>query len=96
VSSLHDPAYIRFLERLREARRHAGISQEELASRLGRHQTYVSKIEKAERYLDVVEYLRWAREIGEGDLLLLLRPLADDVKAQKRVRRRVAPNTEGR
>ena len=47
-----------------EAREEAGVSQEQLADRLGRPQSYVSKIELGQRRLDVIEYLTIARAVG--------------------------------
>jgi transcriptional regulator with XRE-family HTH domain len=48
-------AYVRFLKRLREARAEAGLTQEEVAKRLNRPQSFVSKIETGERRVDIVE-----------------------------------------
>ncbi len=42
---------------LRAARKNAGLSQIQLAKKLGVYKTYVSKYEKGERRLDVVEFL---------------------------------------
>lgn len=47
-----------------EAREEAGVSQEQLAERLGRPQSYVSKTELGKRRLDVIEYLTFARAVG--------------------------------
>lgn len=85
MKSINDAAYQRFLGSMRDARTEAGISQQELATRLGRHQTYVSKVEKGERALDLLEFLRWARELGR-DPLDLLRGLALEVQQRKRRR----------
>ena len=87
VKPINDAAYARFLERLKAARKQAGISQELLASRLQKHQTFVSKVENGERLLDLVEYLRWAREI-DADALKLLQPLADGLQGRRRPRKR--------
>ena len=43
---------------LREARDKAGMTQEDVAKRLKRPQSYVSKYESGERRLDVIEFLR--------------------------------------
>ena len=53
--ALQTKRYRAFLERLRQARVEAGLSQTELAARLGRPQTWVSKCELGERRVDFVE-----------------------------------------
>ncbi|WP_353200102.1 helix-turn-helix transcriptional regulator [Sandarakinorhabdus sp.] len=45
------------LARLVEARRAAGLNQVELAEKLGRPQSFVSKIEKGDRRIDVLELI---------------------------------------
>lgn len=45
----------RFLALLRETRINTGLTQAELASRLHRDQTFVSKYETGERRLDILE-----------------------------------------
>jgi len=47
--------YAAFVRHLREAREAAGLTQEQLALRLGLGQSFVSKVERGERRLDVVE-----------------------------------------
>jgi transcriptional regulator with XRE-family HTH domain len=44
---------------LRELRLDNGLTQAELASRLGKPQSFVSKVERAERIIDAVELRRW-------------------------------------
>lgn len=56
--------YDRFRHLLTEARKQAGITQAELAEKLGRPQSFVSKYERGERRLDVVEFLEVARVIA--------------------------------
>ncbi len=58
--SLHSEAYRRFLDRLRRARREAGFTQVEVAERLRRPQSYVSKCESGERRVDVIELAEFA------------------------------------
>ncbi len=62
--SIHSDAYRELIARLVEARGEAGLTQQALADRLGRPQSYVAKVEGFERRLDVVEFLSMAREIG--------------------------------
>ena len=50
-----------FLRRLRQARTEAGLTQVEVAKRLGRSQSFVTKAETGERRLDVVELRAFAR-----------------------------------
>lgn len=59
LKSLHSAAYQHFLVELRAARELAGVTQEELAHRLGEHQTLVSKVERGIRRLDVIELRAW-------------------------------------
>ena len=60
-SPLHSPAYRRFLERLREARSDAGLSQVAVAKALGKPTSYPSKCELGERRVDFVELVEFAR-----------------------------------
>ncbi|MFO0927862.1 MAG: helix-turn-helix transcriptional regulator [Gemmataceae bacterium] len=55
MGSLHEAPYGLLLERIRSARRAADVTQAELAGRLGADQSFVSKYERGERRLDVVE-----------------------------------------
>ena len=54
-------AYRLFLKRLREARRTAGLTQAQVAAKLRRPQSFVSKCESGERRVDVVELQAFAR-----------------------------------
>lgn len=56
----HADDYRRMLERLRKARLAAGLTQTQVAARLGKPQSYVSKIELGERRIDPVELRRFA------------------------------------
>lgn len=69
--SVHTRPYSEFLTRLIEARRDAGLTQQELAERLSRPQSYVSKYERGERRLDVLEFVDVARAIGTDPCSLL-------------------------
>lgn len=48
-----------FLDLLREVRVNAGVTQVNLAERLEETQSFVSKCERGERRLDLVEARRW-------------------------------------
>lgn len=51
------------VEVLIEARKRAGLKQEEVAERLGRDQTFVSLIERGQRRLDIIEFIRLAKAL---------------------------------
>jgi transcriptional regulator with XRE-family HTH domain len=53
--------YGNFLRRLRQAREEAKLTQEEVARRLSRPQSFVSKCESGERRVDFVELREFAR-----------------------------------
>jgi len=53
----HDDRYVRAVDALRAARIDLALSQEALASKLGKRQQFVSKYESGERRLDLVEFL---------------------------------------
>lgn len=55
MKSIHNKAYQQLLSLLRSKRLDRGITQEELASRLGVGQGIVSKIETHERRIDLIE-----------------------------------------
>jgi transcriptional regulator with XRE-family HTH domain len=60
-------------ELLVEARREANLTQAELSRRLKRPQSFVSKYERGERRLDVVEFGDVAKALGVDGLRLLRR-----------------------
>jgi transcriptional regulator with XRE-family HTH domain len=61
--SLYERSYAAFTELLKEERRKAGLTQAMLAKKLRRPQSYVSKYERGDRRLDVIEFLEIARAI---------------------------------
>jgi transcriptional regulator with XRE-family HTH domain len=54
-----------------EAREAADVTQVELGERLGRPQSFVSKIERGLRNVDVIEFIEIARAIGVDPIILL-------------------------
>ncbi|TBU80005.1 helix-turn-helix domain-containing protein [Phytopseudomonas dryadis] len=71
MKTIHSVPYQRLLALLIEARRDADMTQQELSARLGRPQSFVSKFERGERRLDVIEFLEVARHIGANPYVLL-------------------------
>ncbi|MFA5592559.1 MAG: helix-turn-helix transcriptional regulator [Micavibrio sp.] len=62
--SIHRREYKELLAALAAARKEAGLTQAELAKRLKKPQSYISKIENGERRLDVMELMEIARITG--------------------------------
>lgn len=62
--ALYERSYAAFTELLKEERRNAGLTQAALAKKLRRPQSYVSKYERGDRRLDVIEFIEVARVIG--------------------------------
>ena len=59
MKSIYDEDYIEIITRLRIIRTSKNITQLDLANKMGKTQSFVSKIESCERRLDVIEFLRW-------------------------------------
>lgn len=57
----YQKAYQRFLARLVQARREAGLTQVEVAKRLGKAHSFLSKCELGERRIDFVELQQLAK-----------------------------------
>jgi transcriptional regulator with XRE-family HTH domain len=64
TDSIHTAKYQRLCELLVDARKARGLSQDALAEKLGYVQTVVSKYERGERRLDVIEFLDVAEALG--------------------------------
>ncbi len=64
--ALQTRRYQAFRERLRAARKAAGLSQKAVAEKVGRPQTWVSKCELGERRVDFVELEDWAAACRES------------------------------
>lgn len=74
TKSIFSDKYDSFRRLLIKARKDANVTQSQLAVTLLRPQSYVSKYERGERRLDVVEFLEVAKTLGidPTDFLQLL------------------------
>lgn len=63
MRSIHDPRYQDLIKKLIELRESSNVTQVELARRLEKPQSYVSKVEILERRLDVIELCDWLNAI---------------------------------
>jgi transcriptional regulator with XRE-family HTH domain len=56
---------------LLQARRGSGLSQAEVALKLGRPQTFISKVELGERRIDIIELIELVEAMGVDPLVFL-------------------------
>ncbi|MBP7846461.1 MAG: helix-turn-helix transcriptional regulator [Candidatus Pacebacteria bacterium] len=59
--SIYKKEYQTVIKRLKDARVESGLKQEEVANKLGKPQSYVSKIERGERRVDIAEIKLFAK-----------------------------------
>jgi len=71
MKTLSSQKYQRFTALLREAREKSGLSQVEVAEKIGRPQSFVSKYESGERRIDVCEYLDICKSIGINPITII-------------------------
>lgn len=64
--SVYTKDYEEIIHRLKQARIDAGFSQQVVADKLGKPQSYISKIESGERRLDVAEIKKFAEVYKKG------------------------------
>lgn len=64
AGSLFSEGYRAFISELVSARHAAGLTQADLAKRLAKPQSYISKIERLERRIDIVELCALVDALG--------------------------------
>ncbi len=87
--STHTPHYDRLKARLVALREGAGLTQRQLAARVGRDQSVIARIETGERRLDVVELFTLCVAMGL-DPLVAFETLASDLIEVNAARARAA------
>ena len=81
MKSVFTGEYELFLRRLIEARQAAGLTQQDMAVRLNRLQSFVSKYERGERRLDIVEFIAICRVLAI-DPCSIIREIEELAQAQ--------------
>jgi transcriptional regulator with XRE-family HTH domain len=79
LKSLRTADHVRLITLLTQAREKAGLTQQQLADRLGKPQSFVAKYEGGERRIDVIEFLAIARAL-EFDPARAVREIAAKYK----------------
>lgn len=69
--SLFAPEYVSIVDGLVERRKALGLSQWDMAVRLGEEQSWISKVERKQRRLDAFEYVRFCRvlDLDPGEIM---------------------------
>lgn len=65
TKSIHSKEYAYFVERLKKARLEAGLTQVQVAKKLGRPQSHISNVESGQQRVDVIELQRFAKLYGK-------------------------------
>jgi transcriptional regulator with XRE-family HTH domain len=73
VRSVSTPRHGAMVAAIVAAREANGLTQEQVAQRLGKHQVWVARVESGERRIDVVEFLDLAHAIGFDPMPILQR-----------------------
>ena len=69
--SIYSEQYEALRDAITQARKAAGLTQQQLAKKLGKHQSFVAKYEIGERRLDMVEFMTIAKELGADPIKIL-------------------------
>lgn len=69
--STHTPEYRALRDELQKSRADAGLSQRDLAAKLGTPHSWVAKVENGERRIDVIEFCWFVAACGRNPLRVL-------------------------
>ena len=79
--SVFTGAHRHVVDALVAARRRSGLTQAELASRVGKDQSFISLIENSQRRVDVLEFFALSRAMG-ADATAMLEEIAAKLPAK--------------
>ena len=88
AKTLRSDAHGALLMSLKQAREAAGLTQAVVAARLGKPQSYMAKIERGERRLDVVEFVALAQALEADPAVMVAevsRTLQGDMDVAERL-----------
>jgi transcriptional regulator with XRE-family HTH domain len=83
--TLRSPRQRQLLALLVQARRSRGLTQTQVAARLGKPQSFIAKVEGGERRLDVIEFidLACALKVRPAELIERLQPAPGAKRSRK-------------
>ncbi len=79
--TIYTKEYLTFLKRLRKAREDAGITQVQFAEKIKETQSFVSRCERGERRIDVIELMVFCEAIGVP-FVEFIKHLVESIKAE--------------
>lgn len=65
LKTIYHPHYAELIGQLIVARKQLPMTQLQLATILSKHQSYVAKVERCERKLDVLEFVEWCEALKQ-------------------------------
>jgi len=71
VKAFHSQDYADLIQGIVDARHDANLTQQDVADRLGKPQSFVAKVEGSERRLDIAEFVDFANALGSDPVDLL-------------------------
>ena len=76
VKTIYQESYKAFIKELVLARKASGLTQMQVAEKLSKPQSYIAKVEGADRKLDVMEFVELCEVIHQdpSELIKLLKP----------------------
>lgn len=63
MKTIYQEPYLRLVQALVQARKNAGLTQTQVAEKLAKPQSYIAKVEGADRKLDVMEFVELCEAI---------------------------------
>lgn len=74
MKTIYQEPYLRLVQALVRARKNAGLTQTQVAEKLSKPQSYIAKVEGADRKLDVMEFVELCQAI-DADATVLIKLL---------------------
>ena len=71
VKTIYQESYQAFIKQLVLARKAAGLTQMQVAEKLSKPQSYIAKVEGADRKLDVMEFVELCQAINVDPTTLI-------------------------
>ena len=71
MKTIYQERYLKLMQALVQARKQAGLTQMQVAEKLDKPQSYIAKVEGADRKLDVMEFVELCEVINQDPCTLI-------------------------